>query len=472
LINQLKVDFIDGREENNADGPTKSKPALINPKYQENITVRVFHSDAEKIEQQTDELLENVGEIEEEYSGQGNDSFTFSTFQTAVKGLPIKQPNIIIVDEAHHLAAPTYYQTFLHFYTPDKDGKYPLVLLMTATPNKILHLVENPLVEFGLPERIMSEYSPEVKYTLITNSNATKEDIDRLDAEIERISQIEDIKEKKKQIKILKEGEDGNGGINAMLKRYNSNEDLVAHLLDKLESLDHTIIFCPSIEIVEQVVRLINDRKGNDTAQAFHSKIDEMDSEILQKYTSGQCKVIVAVGKLNEGIDMPQTKNVVFWRETDSETVFQQQFGRGLRGDEVQIFDYVGGIKNLPWINGINQAIEEIHLNDTDEEDDIDEDSEERVPRKNKSDLPPKHISIVTEGVGDLGGAKAYDFNLGARLMKVEELDREELTQEMIEEFFKSKSLEEWKIMRIEERRKLKIGGYGLVAISSFYGIK
>lgn len=114
-----------------------------------------------------------------------------------------------------------------------------------------------------------------------------------------------------------------------MLRRYNSNDELVLDLLERVQKLDHTIIFCPNIEIVDQVTSLINFYTGDENAAIpFHSKIDEADDTVLTKYNSGQSKVIVAVGKLNEGIDMPQTNNVVFWRETESPTIFQQQFGR------------------------------------------------------------------------------------------------------------------------------------------------
>jgi superfamily II DNA/RNA helicase len=43
-----------------------------------------------------------------------------------------------------------------------------------------------------------------------------------------------------------------------MLRRYNSNDELVLDLLERVENLDHTIIFCPSIEIVDQVTALLN----------------------------------------------------------------------------------------------------------------------------------------------------------------------------------------------------------------------
>lgn len=62
---------------------------------------------------------------------------------------------------------------------------------------------------------------------------------------------------------------------------------------------------------------------------------------------------------LNQGIDMPKTNNIVFWRHTDSALIFFQQLGRGLRGDEVNIYDYIGGIKNLVWINQVNDEIDD-----------------------------------------------------------------------------------------------------------------
>lgn len=69
----------------------------------------------------------------------------------------------------------------------------------------------------------------------------------------------------------------------------------------------------------------------------------------------------MAVGKLNEGIDLPATKHVVFWRDTQSSDVFRQQFGRSLRGDgKVHVRDYQGGIKNLDWIEQINREIDQL----------------------------------------------------------------------------------------------------------------
>lgn len=52
----------------------------------------------------------------------------------------------------------------------------------------------------------------------------------------------------------------------------------------------------------------------------------EDPTKILERYESGECRIIVSVDMLNEGHDMPDTRHVVFARGTDSEIVFKQQF--------------------------------------------------------------------------------------------------------------------------------------------------
>jgi superfamily II DNA or RNA helicase len=39
-----------------------------------------------------------------------------------------------------------------------------------------------------------------------------------------------------------------------------------------------------------------------------------------------EIKIIIAIGKLNESVDVPTVENVVFWRQTDVERIFLQQF--------------------------------------------------------------------------------------------------------------------------------------------------
>ncbi len=65
----------------------------------------------------------------------------------------------------------------------------------------------------------------------------------------------------------------------------------------------------------------------------------------LQDDTSG-LNIVFAVDILNEGVDIPGINMVLFLRPTDSQTIFIQQLGRGLRKyegkDYVTILDFIG----------------------------------------------------------------------------------------------------------------------------------
>ncbi len=200
-------------------------------------------------------------------------------------------------------------------------GRTPLVIPMTATIDPIRHLVNDPVVNFGLAEYIASPYSPAIEYNLVTSSDFTTEKLEEVHQEIKRIGKLTDIREKRKQIEEMRTY------IEEHLAKFGGLSDLVADIIERLDSLDHTIIFASSIDEVDKITAEINRQTGDkNTAVALHSKIDEADQDVLDDYRDGKKKVIVAVDKLNEGIDLPLTKNVVFWRDVKSPTVFQQQF--------------------------------------------------------------------------------------------------------------------------------------------------
>ncbi len=70
----------------------------------------------------------------------------------------------------------------------------------------------------------------------------------------------------------------------------------------------------------------------------------------IKKLTAGQIKVIFSVNMFNEGVDIPSVDTVLFLRPTQSETVFLQQLGRGLRispkKDFLTVLDFIGNYKN------------------------------------------------------------------------------------------------------------------------------
>lgn len=106
-----------------------------------------------------------------------------------------------------------------------------------------------------------------------------------------------------------------------------------------------TLVFCASVPHAEYVRDWLL-RQGIQ-AVAVHSGADTDDRETaLRKLVSGELAAICAVDLFNEGLDVPCVDRVVMLRPTESQVVFMQQLGRGLRKAEgkssVTIIDFVG----------------------------------------------------------------------------------------------------------------------------------
>jgi hypothetical protein len=111
----------------------------------------------------------------------------------------------------------------------------------------------------------------------------------------------------------------------------------------------HGLIFCSG---VAESVSLAKEF----TRQGYPSKaLSGNDSEVkrrsvVKNLEKGIIKYIVTVDIFNEGIDIPCINQVVFLRNTNSNIVYIQQLGRGLRkskGKEyVEILDFIGNYKN------------------------------------------------------------------------------------------------------------------------------
>lgn len=128
-----------------------------------------------------------------------------------------------------------------------------------------------------------------------------------------------------------------------MMTSYPDIEHLVRDLLNERIGIDpttvgQTIIFANDIKDADEIARAINAQYGTEIALSYHSANDSKKSVTgsrekktgLERFASSSdnIKIIVAVGKLNESVDVPTVENIVFWRGTDIAKVFLQQFGR------------------------------------------------------------------------------------------------------------------------------------------------
>ena len=81
-----------------------------------------------------------------------------------------------------------------------------------------------------------------------------------------------------------------------------------------------------------------------------NGEFSENREQAIEDLKEGKIRIIFSVNMFNEGVDIPEIDAVMFLRPTQSETVFLQQLGRGLRlfdgKDSLTVLDFIGNYKN------------------------------------------------------------------------------------------------------------------------------
>ena len=109
-----------------------------------------------------------------------------------------------------------------------------------------------------------------------------------------------------------------------------------------------TIGFCPSIEYAEHISNVFN--KNGFKTKAIHSDVSQLSAEDRAEFTEGfrnnDYEIVFCKDVFNEGIDFPDVECLLFLRPTESEVIFTQQLGRGLRisprKESVIVLDFIG----------------------------------------------------------------------------------------------------------------------------------
>jgi len=122
----------------------------------------------------------------------------------------------------------------------------------------------------------------------------------------------------------------------------------VLHVLDERVG-DHRDLrilgFCVSVDHAHFMARVFSDSGVAARAVWGDSLLSERE-EALRDLARGRLNVLFSVDIFNEGVDLPDVNTLLFLRPTDSPTLFLQQLGRGLRRapnkSHCTVLDFVG----------------------------------------------------------------------------------------------------------------------------------
>ncbi len=255
-----------------------------------------------------------------EYKEQDAD-FVFSTNITMANSLELFDKHAwdyIIIDECHHATAETY-RKIINYFEPE------FLLGITATPERmdgedVFSLFDqNVPYELRLRDAIINKLVVPFKYYGI------------------RDELIEyGIKETKGH-KFVEQFSD------------EKHCDFISHMIEKHRIPGQklkALAFCCDISHAIRMSQAMEDYYHTRYLTGKSSVGERIRAYKDLQDDSADLEILFTVDILNEGVDIPGVNMVLFLRPTDSQTIFIQQLGRGLRNYEgkeyVTVLDFIG----------------------------------------------------------------------------------------------------------------------------------
>lgn len=279
-----------------------------------------------------------------------------STYDSAIKDSnmirwkAIKEDQFaLICDEVHNIGAPSTQRIM------DLNPRFRIGLSATPKRNfdeegseKILNYYQHHVYEFTIKEAQREGYLVEYDYHLIPSPMAQEDWISYVGASrrikkyrqaVENSKKAED---KEKYEKKLKEEYRTRASI---LKKCDSKTNSIETIYDEIPENSRTLIYGEDITHLD-ILGAELDRLG----KRYFKYIGTLDAQkhrptILEEFKHGIRKTLLAVGCLDEGIDIPACDVAVFVSSSTSERQFIQRRGRVLRTAPgkrgAQIYDYL-----------------------------------------------------------------------------------------------------------------------------------
>lgn len=263
--------------------------------------------------------------------------------------------DLIIIDEAHHVAAQSYLKVLKHFNADTPASKIPVVgfsATFERADNKALSTAIDEIVYHrGILEMIDDDWLCEGKFTTVdVNVELSNVETTREDFKLEQLSKVMNTNE-----------------INKVV--------LQTYLHKKKENnLKSALLFAVDVEHVKSLHQLFVDNGINAQYVTGTTKSQQRDCTI-QDFKNGKVEVLLNCGIFTEGTDIPNIDCILLCRPTRSRSLLIQMIGRGLRKhhskDYCHIVDFIGsqnvGVISVPSLAGIDNfedTIEEKTLED------------------------------------------------------------------------------------------------------------
>lgn len=264
----------------------------------------------------------------------------------------LKSTGAMIIDEAHR-AVSSMYDELLKKAREVTDGKLFPICGLSATPgrntflgdsevDKLVHMFQMNLVtpEFAEEEEYKDNplaYFKEHKYLSRVNHIV-------FDSEIEYRLTEEEVAE-------LAEKKEYSPSFLKKLASDTKRNMKIVNRLRKIKRGEPTLVYACTVEHASFLASIMN---------ALGRKSSFIDSDtnkterriIINEFSNGKIDFLFNYGVLTTGFDAPKTRNIVICRPINSNILYEQIIGRGIRGtkfggtEECDVIDFSDNIHN------------------------------------------------------------------------------------------------------------------------------
>lgn len=272
----------------------------------------------------------NLGSRDELLLISTHSTFTLKPMQNAIGR--IKRDNtVLIADEVHHLGSKKY-KTLLPENLNARLG-------LSATPRrwhdpegteKLMEYFGGVVFKFPLKKAIREECLCPYEYRphLVDLTESEIQDYrDLTDRIAHRMAVIdeEEWRDDEKLTILLNERAN-------IIKKAENKLNLVRKLVKENQDLDHALFYCApdQKDQFKEVLRILGEE--NILAKKFYAETSDAErAKLLKDLGKGRIDALVAMGCLDEGVDVPSVKTAYFLASSSNPLQFIQRRGRVLR---------------------------------------------------------------------------------------------------------------------------------------------
>ncbi|KAL3470257.1 P-loop containing nucleoside triphosphate hydrolase protein [Aspergillus californicus] len=249
---------------------------------------------------------------------------------------------LVLVDEAHHIVAPTYRTALAHFGLSEKSPDSPILVGVSATFSRFDGLKLGAAIDQIVYHK---DYTEMIEDNWLSNAMFTTV---QSEANLSRVKKD-------------KSGDFALGSLSEAVNTGKTNDITVRAWLANAAERKSTLVFCVDVEHTKQLTERFR-HYGIDARYITATTPKAERDKQLDEFKQGKYRVLLNCGLFTEGTDIPNVDCVLLTRPTRSRNLLIQMIGRGLRlypgKNDCHVIDMVAtldtGVISTPTLFGLH----------------------------------------------------------------------------------------------------------------------